>query len=437
MDMIRPEFTEEYYRPEVRENFRIAEMTKRYWAAQLMVLAEVDRVCRTNDIRWFADFGTLIGAVRHRGFIPWDDDIDIAMLRSDYEHFLQAAVTDLPKKYRVFDVLLGEGYGDQFGRVINCDRIEYGKEHLAEFCGCPYTVGIDIYPLDALYDDEEEEQERCDRAAMVRKALSLADTGRSASREFKMLITRIEVANNVKLPRKSGIKHALEVMLRDIYSECLCGTTEYVAYMSGWERAGRYRYKKEWFAHREYMPFENISVPVPCGYDNVLRNDYGDYAKVHRSAGMAHSYPIYRDQQEKLIKRLKDEHEDALLAYIVKTADKHLEHGDKCTEIMDMCDQVMDTIDNQMSDNIISCRMLLQGMTELCDSLSLMITADYGEKVSVLDKIDRLKSILPQNAVKDIPSVIDHNTLILQVREHIGSIRKDIDELYRGHGEIS
>ena len=79
-------------------------MMKRYWAAQLKVLSEIVKVCENHDIRWYEDSGTLIGAVRHGGYIPWDDDLDICMLRSDWVRFFDVAKEELPKEYKVLSL---------------------------------------------------------------------------------------------------------------------------------------------------------------------------------------------------------------------------------------------------------------------------------------------------------------------------------------------
>ena len=97
------EFLNSYFEDEVRDGFYIPSMVKRAWAAELKVFDEVDRICRKYGIAYFADWGTLLGAVRHQGFIPWDDDFDIVMLRKDYERFLQVAEKELPDGFAVFN----------------------------------------------------------------------------------------------------------------------------------------------------------------------------------------------------------------------------------------------------------------------------------------------------------------------------------------------
>ena len=92
--------TAEFYKEEIRCGWRVDEKTKKVWAVQLEMLDEVERICKKYGLKYFADSGTLIGAVRHQGYIPWDDDIDLVMLREDYETFLKVAPGEL-KEYLV------------------------------------------------------------------------------------------------------------------------------------------------------------------------------------------------------------------------------------------------------------------------------------------------------------------------------------------------
>ena len=90
------QFTQDFFKPEIREGFEIPAMMKRAWAAQMEVLQVVADICEENSLQYFADWGTLLGAVRHQGFIPWDDDIDICLKREDYNHLVSILPQQLP-----------------------------------------------------------------------------------------------------------------------------------------------------------------------------------------------------------------------------------------------------------------------------------------------------------------------------------------------------
>ena len=92
------EFPKEFFLDEVREGFYVPAMMKRAWAAEIEILFEIDKICEKHGLHYCIDYGTLLGAIRHRGFIPWDDDIDIMMMREDYEIFSKVANAELPEE---------------------------------------------------------------------------------------------------------------------------------------------------------------------------------------------------------------------------------------------------------------------------------------------------------------------------------------------------
>ena len=89
-------FPDNYFEKEIRNGFEVSSMMKRAWAGQIEVLSVIREICERHNILWFADYGTLLGAVRHKGFIPWDDDLDIEMLYRDYKRLMEVLPFELP-----------------------------------------------------------------------------------------------------------------------------------------------------------------------------------------------------------------------------------------------------------------------------------------------------------------------------------------------------
>ena len=279
-DLKNLSFPPEYFQDEVREGFYISTMMKRFWAAQLKVLSHIAQICEKHDIKWYADCGSLLGAIRHQGFIPWDDDLDIGMLRSDWLRFFEVAEKELPAEYEVLTLKSREEFEQPLGRVVNSHAINYSPEHMKEYYGCPYAVGVDIFPLDGVYDDPEKEAYRKRRAMeLVEKARALAGgDSRDLARRKK-----------------------LQIKIEEIYSECPCENAEYVALMPFFVSKNNHKYSKALFGKIEKHPFETTYINVPSRYDEVLRIEYGNYTRIIKGGGI-HVYPAYSVQQEILKK---------------------------------------------------------------------------------------------------------------------------------------
>lgn len=149
----------EEYLKESSAELIVPRETKKLWAVQLDLLNKIDQICRKHDIRYSVDSGTLIGAARHHGYIPWDDDIDVIMLRKDYERFAAVVATELDGYYFFQTAENSPGYYRPFARLLNTATSAVLAGDLV--CGKPIwpyrqCVFVDILIADNVPDDKEE-----------------------------------------------------------------------------------------------------------------------------------------------------------------------------------------------------------------------------------------------------------------------------------------
>lgn len=111
-------FTPDFFRPEVRCDFLVDENRKKIWAIELDLLIKFDAVCKKHNLKYFLMYGSLLGAVRHKGFIPWDDVLDVAMPKEDYEKFLTLA-NEFDHPYFLQTPYTDNGYFFSFAKLIN------------------------------------------------------------------------------------------------------------------------------------------------------------------------------------------------------------------------------------------------------------------------------------------------------------------------------
>ena len=124
------EISEAYLEDEVRDGFYIPSIAKRAWAAELSILHEINRICEKYDIRYYADWGSFLGAVRHQGFIPWDDDLDICMFRSDLNQFIEVSELELPEGFEIHSFLNNDYSWKFIINVVNTGRMCFTPDYL-------------------------------------------------------------------------------------------------------------------------------------------------------------------------------------------------------------------------------------------------------------------------------------------------------------------
>lgn len=298
------EIRDSFLEAEVRDGFYVPSAVKQAWATEMDVLAEIDRICKKHNIPYFADWGTLLGTVRHKGFIPWDDDLDITMKRKDYERFLEVAPKELPDGFEVFTYSNHPDFWYFLARVVSKNRICFEEEHLKRFHGFPYIAGVDIFVLDYVSEDEEKEEYRAKLAKYVIAAADEIAEGRMTGKKANETLDDIEKLCKMKLLERRDL-HKLRVQLYKqaeklfaMFSEDESKTLTRMM-PNGLNLEKNFRLPKEYYNKVVWLPYEDTKMPVPVAFDEMLRKRYGDYMKLVRNCG-GHNYPFFETQKKQL-----------------------------------------------------------------------------------------------------------------------------------------
>lgn len=229
------------------------------------LLHEFDRVCKKNNIPYVLFCGTALGAVRHKGIIPWDDDLDVSMLRPDYERFLKVAPNDLKEQY----FLQAEGSEHWFLnfsklRKNNTTYLEkfHPKDKLMH-----QGIYIDIFPCDNASDNGfiRKMQFYASRVSLAKALTKRGYETNSIKKKIFMGFCRI-------LPRKPFLK--LAQLRSKNNSKCV------QTFLSCTSRYKKGIYLREWYTDKVEMDFEDMKAPVSAHYDALLTTMYGDYMQL-------------------------------------------------------------------------------------------------------------------------------------------------------------
>lgn len=305
------EFSADYFKTEVRDGFEVSSMMKRAWAAQMEVLHVVADVCNKNEIRYFADFGTLLGAVRHKGMIPWDDDIDICVVREEYNRLIEILPYQLPYGFVVAGMYadserLQEAAFVPHLRVIADETLWNFNDYMRYFHGFPYQrVGIDIFPIDYISRDDGfvDIQKNIVRLGII----LLRDWDELI--EQKMLDAYLEEFSklcNVNFDKQTNIKNYIWRVIDKISSICDRNESDYCTNFAIWLKNERCWFPKECYNTFIRIPFENFSVNAPKMYDEVLKAEFGENYMTPIMGGAGHDYPFYGHMEPELLKQIRN-----------------------------------------------------------------------------------------------------------------------------------
>lgn len=278
---IKLKIPEGYLNEEMRDGYLVSSEMKKIWVVELDLLNEFIRVCDKYNIIYFANGGTMLGAARHKGFIPWDNDIDIMMFRTEYEKLCNIAPSEfkVPYFFQTEDTDPGSLRGH--AQLRNSNTTGILKNELNKKLKFNQGIFIDIFPMDNIPDDENE------RNNFLNQANKLKSIFRRKRRLFR-LRGHFFFRKNVFFLFYDYIciyftsKRKLEENARN-------SLIDYETFVSKYKdiptKASRVpltlntEYYRKDFIDVEYLPFEMLKIAVPSGYLNVLRDCYGSWEK--------------------------------------------------------------------------------------------------------------------------------------------------------------
>ncbi len=242
------------------------EELKKLQKIELEMLIEIDRICKKNQIKYTLIGGSLLGAVRHKGFIPWDDDADVAMLREEYDRFVKACEVDLDTNRFYFqDMNVTEGYRWGYGKLRRKNTVfmREGQEHM------PYEQGVfvDIFPGDSVPDNMFLRKLHTFHCFCIRKIM-WSEVGKKTD---KSVIMRIWYKCLSVIPQRIIKKHFN--LFTEYWNKKRSGMVKTYLFPTRKNVDG---YQREWYNNTEEILFEGVLLQGSIYRIEYLKRKFGD-----------------------------------------------------------------------------------------------------------------------------------------------------------------
>jgi len=237
----------------------------------LTIMDYIDDFCRNNNINYFLYGGSLIGAIRHKGYIPWDDDIDICMMRQDYDKFL-SLFTDPQNRYCLISPSNNSDYYLPTAKVY--DSATVLNERVPN--GIDIGIFIDVFPLDYCSDEYKETCQYGKKIGFYRKIVNIKNLSYTKNRSVVKngILFFLKLLVGV-IPKRTAINKICRLSER--YKS---KPSKYVGQFTKMTYESREIYESRWFDVAIDGFFEGRSYYIPKDYDEVLKTEYGEYMKL-------------------------------------------------------------------------------------------------------------------------------------------------------------
>lgn len=261
-------------------DYKDPEELKHVQALLLKLIKELNRVCDQLDIPFFAYGGTCIGAVRHHGFIPWDDDVDVGFLREDYERFLREAPAVIGDDFEIINSSTNPDYPTNISILALKGTLSIPDTF--KDCRFRYPIRLDLFAFDNRVPDDKLFQKQCRSSWIWGRLVFLRGTARPYI-SFNGVKEKLVLAC-------CALAHGLLVLFH-VKQQWLCSKWLQNAMKYDDEPSDIYvdftdRYPERWVMSKEEIfplkkfPFEDTEISVPNNYDAVLTRGYGNYMEL-------------------------------------------------------------------------------------------------------------------------------------------------------------
>ena len=271
---LKMDLPDAFFEEEIRCGYTVSRERKELWAVELDLLNEFDRVCREHGLKYFSDGGTTLGAARHNGFIPWDDDIDLVMFRADYNRLCEVASEEFHEPYFFQTEHTDRGSMRGHAQLRNSQTTCILMTELETGLTFNQGIFIDIFPVDSVPENGKKRRRFINR--ILRKRKMAAAFARLSSRYRKCPASL-----------KEYLIRMVHVLLGRARNPLYDSYEKYMQSYSGYsEKIGilclpvipdRFILERSWYSSAVMMPFESLLIPVCKDYEEYLNKMYGDW----------------------------------------------------------------------------------------------------------------------------------------------------------------